>query len=167
MKLKILEYNIVTNLRVIEEIKKYKHFIVSLGFANYIDEGPFKVLSDKDKFAYYYNKLYNTNVQGKGIIGNINFYVDHYIIKNIMIIYYNKEEFVFEFDFSTAREKGIEWYLGSLLKKIEEKLSLDEIEKNRIVIEKKGDPYKVLNNPGQATFEDIKAYQEAKHKGLI
>ena len=162
-----MEYNIVTNLKIIGEIKKYKHFITSLGFANYIDEGNNKVLSDKDKFAYYYNKLYNTNVQGKGIIGNINFYVDHYILENVMAIYYNKEEFVFEFDFLVAKEKGIEWYLGSLLKKIEEKLSLEEIEKNKIVIEKKGDPYKVINNPGQATFEDIKAYQEAKRQGLI
>ena len=161
-----MEYNVVTNRKIINEVKKYKHFIVSLGYANYTGVED-KKLSDKDKFAYFYNTKYSTTIFGQGIIGNINFYLDHYIIEDQIAIYFNKEEFAFKFEWDKVKEKGIEWYLGSLLKRIKDKLEIKEETKEGIDITKKGDPYKVINNPGAVTFEDIKAYQEAKRKGLI
>jgi len=164
-----MEYNVVTNIRVINEIKKYKNFKVSLGYSNYSGNHEEKSLNDKDRFAYYYNTKYNTTIFGQGYIGDINFYVDHYIVQDEIAIYFNKEEYPFNWNWYVVKEKGVEWYIGSLLKNIHEQLDKkEEIEKQKLEGEvKKGDPYKVINNPGQVTFEDIKAYQEAKRKGLI
>ena len=163
-----MEYNIITNNKIIREIKSYRGFRVSLGYANFAGNQGEKSLNEKDKFAYYYNTANKTTIFGQGYIGDINFYVDHYIIKDKLLIYLNKEEFPFEFDWKKVEDKGIEWYLGSLLKNIHDHLDKkDEIEKQLLNIEKKGDPYKIINNPGSVTFEDIKAFQEAKRKGLI
>jgi hypothetical protein len=163
-----MEYNIVTNLRIINEVKRYKNFTVSLGYANYVGQTEQKTLNDKDRFAYYYNTKYKTTIFGQGYIGDINFYVDHYIVQDQIAIYFNKEEYPFDWDWKAVKEKGMEWYLGSLLKSIHDEINKkEEVEKNQIEGAPKGDPYKVINNPGSVTFEDIKAYQEAKRKGLI
>lgn len=173
-----MEYNIVTNYKIIQEAKKYKHYVVSLGFTSTVRSGgDTRVLSEKDKFAFFYNKRYNTTIYGQGCIGDISFYTDHYIKTDVLAIYADFEEFIFDFQWDIAREKGIEWYLGSLLKKIDEQLSKEkEVEKERqnIKIEdtKLGNPYKLVvghpqYNPGQVTFDDIKAYKEAQRTGLI
>ena len=55
-----MEYNIVTNYKIIQEAKKYKHYVVSLGFtATVRNGGDSRVLSEKDKFAFFYNKKKN------------------------------------------------------------------------------------------------------------
>ncbi len=164
-----MEYNVVTNLRIINEITKYKNFKVSLGYANYIGPTEQKSLNDKDRFAYYYNTKYNTTIFGKGYIGDINFYVDHYIVSDQIAIYFNKEEYPFNWDWKLLQEKGMEWYLGFLLKSINDEINKkEEIEEKKLEGSSKvGDPNKIINNPGSVTFEDIKAYQEAKRKGLI
>lgn len=159
----------VTNLKIINEVSKYKNFTRSLGYANYTGPTEQKTLNDKDRFAYYYNTKYNTTIFGKGYIGDINFYVDHYIVADQIAIYFNKEEYPFDWDWKLVSEKGVEWYLGNLLKQIHDEISKKEqIEEQKLEgATIKGDPYKVINNPGAVTFEDIKAYQEAKRKGLI
>ncbi len=164
-----MEYNIVSSLNIINEIKTYKNFVVSLGYSNYTGNLEEKVLNDKDRFAYFYNTKYKTTIYGCGYIGNINFYRDSYITNNQIAIYFNKEEYVFEWDSKLAKEKGIEWFLGHLLKKIDEEIKgKEEIKEQKLEgAIKMGDPYKVINNPGSVTFEDIRAYQEAKRKGLI
>lgn len=165
------DINIVTNDRIIEEIKKYKHFVVSLGYANTVDINSNRTLSEKDQFAFFYNKRYKTTIFGQGIIGNISVYKDFYIKEDQLAIYFDKQEFIFDFDWSMYREKGIEWYLGHLLKEIEYKLDKEKQKKEE---EKKstGNPYKLVPghphyNPGSVTFDDIKAYKEAKRTGLI
>jgi len=173
------EINIVTNSRIIQEIKKYKHFKISLGYTNTIEMNNNRILNDKDKFAFFYNKRYKTTIYGQGIIGNkISVYTDHYIKDDQLAIYFDKEEFVFDFDWDMYQEKGIEWYLGYLLKDIESKLEQERLKKER---EKEvaetpetpvGNPFKLVPghpqyNPGNVTFDDIKAYKEAKRTGLI
>ena len=164
-----MEYNMVTSLKIINKIKSYKNFVVSLGYKNYTGPDEQKTLNDKDRFAFFYNSKYKTTIFGQGYIGDINFYVDHYITDDQIAIYFNKEEYPFNWDWKTVNEKGVEWYLGHLLKNIHDEINKkEEIEEQKLEGDvKKGDPYKVINNPGAVTFEDIKAYQEAKRKGLL
>ena len=159
----------VTSLKIINKIKSYKNFVVSLGYKNYTGPDEQKTLNDKDRFAFFYNSKYKTTIFGQGYIGDINFYVDHYITDDQIAIYFNKEEYPFNWDWKTVNEKGVEWYLGHLLKNIHDEINKkEEMEEQKLEGDiKKGDPYKVINNPGAVTFEDIKAYQEAKRKGLL
>jgi len=172
------EINIVTNYRIIQEFKKYKNFTVSLGYSSTTKNGDNRVLNEKDKFAFFYNKRYNTTIYGQGCMGQkISVYTDHFIKGNQIAIYYDFEEFIFDFQWDVCREKGIEWYLGSLLKQIEEQLEKEkekERERKSIKIEERqgGNPYKLVPghpeyNPGSVTFEDVKAYKEAQRQGLI
>lgn len=171
-----MEYNIVTNYKIIQEAKKYKHYKVSLGYSSTTKNGDNRVLNEKDKFAYFYNKRYNTTIYGQGYIGDISFYTDHFIKNDVLAIYADFEEFIFDFQPDLCNEKGIEWYLGSLFMKIEEQLAKEnEIVKERTIkIEenKDGNPYKLVKghpdyNPGNVTFEDVKAYKEAQRQGKI
>ena len=167
-----MEFNIVTNYKIIQEAKRYPHYVVSLGYSATTKEGEKRVLNEKDKFAFFYNKRYNTTIYGQGYIGDISFYTDHYIKEDVVAIYYNFEEFIFNFDIQQCQLNGIEWYLGSLFKQVEEQR---EREKNKDVIQPEtivGNPYKLLvghpqYNPGSVTFDDIKAYKEAKRLGKI
>jgi hypothetical protein len=156
-----MEYNIVTNYKIIQETKKYKHYKVSLGYSSSVDIGDgVKVLSDKDKFAFFYNKRYKTTIYGQGIIGNINFYTDHYIKEDVVAIYFGEQEFIFDFDFNKAKEKGIEWYLGSFLKKIHEEIGVKEtIIKEEASV---GNPDAISQNPGRVTWADIVAFNNKK-----
>lgn len=172
-----MEWNIVTNYKIISEAKKYQHFKVNLGFATTKQQNQERVFSDKDDFAYFYNTRYNTGIYSQGNIGDIRFYTDHYIREDVVAIYKDKEEFIFEFDWDLCREKGVEWYFGSLLKRIDEQLDKEEQretgEKENKPAEKPvGNPYKLVPghkdyNPGNVTFEDLAAYKEAQIKGLI
>jgi hypothetical protein len=64
-------------------------------------------------------------------------------------------------------EKGIDFFLGHILKNVE--LEYEERVKNeelRKIEEKpKGNPDAILNNPGNVNYEDLKAYLELKNKG--
>lgn len=167
-----MEYNLVTNFKIVQELKKYKNFKVSLGFSNTVDQNDRKVYNEKDKFAYFYNQRYRTTIFGQGLIGDISVYTDHYIKEDQLAIYFDREEFVFNFDWAMYKEKGIEWYLGYLLKDIEFKLEASKKKPEEIKEEKKGNPYKLVPghpqyNPGSVTFDDVKAYKEAKLNGTI
>ena len=65
-----------------------------------------------------------------------------------------------------TKEKGIDHYIGFLLKdvdlKYEEKVKNEELRKLEPVSE--GDPEKVFTNPGSVTYADVKAYLEKKQK---
>jgi hypothetical protein len=62
------------------------------------------------------------------------------------------------------KEKGIDGYLGYILKECETKY--EEMVKNNELKKKeekpKGDPNKLMNNPGNVTWEDLKAYMETQ-----
>ena len=170
-----MEYNIVTNYKIIQEAKKYQHYVVSLGYASTERDGDRRKLRDKDKFQYFYNKRYNTTIYGQGYIGDISFYTDHFIKEDLLAIYCGQEEFIFEYDFNLADEKGIEWYLGSLLMRIEQQMEIEKVRAevaSKVKEEPAGNPYKLVPghaqyNPGNVTFEDIKAYKEAKRLGTL
>ena len=73
---------------------------------------------------------------------------------------------VFEIKNGRVKEKGIDFYLGHILKeseiKYEEKKKNDELKK----IEEKplGNPDLILQNPGVVSYADIQAYMEKKRQ---
>ena len=163
-----MEYSIVTNFRINQSFKsKSKYFKVSLGQVSTTDSNSGdRVYSQKDTFAYFYNTTYKTTIYGQGSIGNIKFYTDHYITEDHIAMYYDKEEFIFDYDEKMVKEKGVDFYLGNLIKTIETeyKHRLEKEEEVKEEIKKQvGDPDKVLNNPGAVTYADLKAYLDKKN----
>ena len=169
-----MEYNIVTNERILDVVKTYKNFTKSLGYSTTLDtpnEG--RQFNKMDKFALFYNKRYKASILGTGYIGDINFYHDHFIKEDLIAIYVNEEEFVFDFNWKLCKEKGIEWFLGYLLKDVDFKIESLKTPAKPLAEEKVlGNPYKLVlghkdYSPGNVTWDDMKAYKEAKRNGLI
>ena len=165
-----MEYNIVTNLKLNQFVKQNsKYYTVQLGLATTkIDQAGDRQPNRDDQFAFVYSQYYKTNVHGQGFIGNIRFYTDHQIKDDVLIFYYDREEFIFEWDPMTIRDKGIDSFLGSCIKKIETeyKERIEKAKEDKISAEaeakkpqkKEGDPNKVFDTPGAVSYEDLKAY---------
>lgn len=162
-------YNVVTNFFVIEEIKKCRYFRKNLGVVATVEAGPTRNLNDKDKFAYQYQLTYKTFIYAQGNVGNIKFYVDHYIKDPVMAVYCgdNFEEFIYDVDFKFIKEKGIDHFLGHILKETDnsyEERAKQNLLKKEEQKKQEGDPSKVVNNPGAVTWSDVKAYLELQNQ---
>jgi hypothetical protein len=160
--------NIVTNYKIIGEMKKSRHFMMSLGFVATIENNGARTFNDKDKFSFFYNSQYKTTIYAQGSVGDIRFYTDHYINNDVLAVYTGDtfEEFIFDFDPAVVREKGIDFYLGHILKETDLKHQ-ERVEQNELrkMEEKpKGDAGKIINNPGSVTYEDLKAYLDEQRK---
>jgi hypothetical protein len=160
-----MEYNVVTNYHIIQTIKRNsKYFEVSLGLASTMtNQAGDRVFNDKDDFAFYYNTLYRTNILCQGKIGNITFYTDHYIKGDKISFYYDKEEYIFDYDQKLVIEKGVDVYLGHLIKKIEIEIENRLIKEQEVIEEQKaivGDASTIIENPGNVRYADLKAYLE-------
>ena len=165
-------YNIVTNYLIINEVKKCRYFKINLGLVATVDKGGHRVYNDKDQFSFYYNSVYKTTILGQGNVGDIKFYTDHLILDPVMAVYYNSdngsvyEEFLFDVDFKLIKDKGIDNFIGHILKNVE--IQYEERVKNNI--EKKIEPKKLGNaemlikNPGSVTYDDIKEYLKLQNK---
>jgi hypothetical protein len=129
-----------------------------------------RLYSQKDDFAYFYNTLYKTTIYGQGNIGDIFIYTDHHIREDKLAFYFDKEEFIFDFDNKIVNEKSVDFYLGSLIKKIEEEHQ-ERLVKKEVEIEKQkieiGDPSKIFANPGNVRYADLKAYMENLRKNRL
>lgn len=166
-----MQHNIVTNLKLISEFKKSRYFRVNLGLASTMPvkgpNGDERALNKNDEFAFFYNTTYKTTIYAQGNVGDLKFYTDHYIKEDIVAIYYDYEEFIFPFNFEIIKEKGIDFYLGSLIKEIETQYT-DRIQKKKeetdVQRKKELDPSIVKKNPGMVSYEDIKAYMSSKNK---
>jgi len=157
-------YNVVTKPTLIQHLKKSKYYRQSLGLIPTVEKNGDRIFNDKDEFNYFYSTRYNTTIYRQGNIGDINFYIDYYIHEDLMAFYLNTEEFIFNFDFNLVKTKGIDHYIGSLLKKIEveEADKAKQAQEKKIEVKKEANPEKVFLNPGAVTFEDLKAYMELK-----
>lgn len=161
-----MSLNIVTNFQIINKIKTSRYFRTNLGLVATVDKNGSRKYNEKDSFSMFYNSLYNTIIYAQGNIGNIKFYTDHFIKDEVMGVYYgeNFEEFIFEWDHDIFKEKGMDFYLGHIIKETEteyeKKLENDELKK----IEEKplGNADNVLANPGAVSYADIQAYLEKK-----
>lgn len=158
--------HIVANLNTVNKFKKSKYFRNNLGLVATVEKNGRRAYNDKDKFCKFYNTLYKTIIYAQGNIGNIKIYTDHYISGSSFGVYYgeNFEEFIFEFNDEIVKKNGLDFYMGSILKNIEEKyeekVKNDELRK--IKEEKKGNPDVIIKNPGYVTYEDLKAYLSNK-----
>ena len=160
-----MAYNIVTNLKIMSEVKKCRYFKTNLGFSSTMEakNSDERLLNDKDKFAHFYFTQYKAAPLAQGNIGDIKFYADHYIKDDVLAMYYNTEEFIFDYEPNIVREKGIEHYLGHLIKRLETdyEARIKEAEEKKIEVEKRiANPSK---NPGAVRYEDIKAYMEKRN----
>lgn len=162
-----MAYNVVTNSFVIQEIKKCRYFKTNLGLAATVDRNGNREFNTSDKFAYYYNTQYKTTIYAQGNVGDIKFYTDVFIQEPLLAVYVGPEheEFIINVDFELIREKGIDFYLGHILKKVEE----EHEERVKLNVEKKAEPKPVGNsemvtfNPGAVRYEDLKAYLEQQN----
>ena len=161
--------NIVSGYHLMTEFKRSNFFRQNLGLVTTVDKGNGKRLfNDQDKFSHFYNTQYRTNILGQGNIGDIRVYVDHFIKDSTIAVYYgeNFEEFLFDFDYEMAKEKGINFYLGHILKSVEEQYEERVKNKELRKMEKKpeGDAEMVFKNPGSVTYADLKAYMNKKNQ---
>jgi hypothetical protein len=157
-------YNIVTRPSLIVQFKKSRYWHTNLGLVTTLEHNGERRFNEKDKFSYYYNNLYKTNINMQGNIGNILIYIDYYIHQDVIALYYNQEEFIFNFDPKMVNEKGMDFYLGHLLKTVEtqyqERLKLAEEKSLEVKIA--GDAKKLVANPGAVTYADLKEYLKSK-----
>jgi hypothetical protein len=164
-----MSYNVVTNMKIMGAVKKSPNFRTNLGLVNTVEKNGDRVYNDRDKFAFFYNHRYKTTIYGQGNVGDIMFYIDHYIKKDQIAFYKESEEFIFDYDPVMVMDKGINFYLGHLLKEIETKLDskVRDAEAKRLEkLKKVHDPTKLMKNPGQVTYEDLEAYMQQKRGNL-
>lgn len=160
-----MSVNIVCSYRIAQEFKKSKYFRQSLGVVATIEKNGQRVFNDRDRFSKYYNQSYRTTIYAQGNIGDVRIYVDHMIHDNNFAVYVGEsyEEFLNTYDADMVFQKGIDFYLGHLLKKAdeayEEKKKNDELKK---IEREEGFAEKIIQNPGNVTYEDVKAYLEKK-----
>lgn len=162
-------YNVVTNYTIISEIKKCRYFKMNLGLAATIDKGGNRVFRESDKFSFNYNKTYQTTLLGQGNVGDIKFYTDHLIRDPLIVVYVGDtyEEFVLSVDFREIQEKGIDAYIGSIIKKVEEeheerlRLKTEEIKEEKKPV---GNAETIIKNPGAVSYDDIKEYLAEQNK---
>ena len=163
-----MAFHVVTSYQSILEFKKSRYFKVNLGLVATVEKNGKRVFNDKDKFNFYYNNQYRTTIYPQGNVGDIKFYSDHFIKDNTFAVYYGDsfEEFLFKLDNAIIKDKGIDFYLGHILKNIEEqyqeRVKNEEIKKMEPVPEGNADT--ILKNPGNVTYADLKAYMEQKQK---
>lgn len=157
-------YNIVTRPSLINEFKKSRYYYNNLGLVTTMEHNGERRYNEKDKFAFYYNNLYKTNIQMQGNIGNILIYIDYYIHEDVLALYYNQEEFVFEFDFSMTKEKSMDFYLGHILKTVETQYQdrLKAAEEKKLDVKVEGNSEKLFANPGAVSYADLKEYLKKK-----
>lgn len=165
-----MEYNVVTNLNINQIIRYYsKFYTAQLGLATTkIDQAGERQPNRDDKFAFVYSQYYKSQVHAQGYIGSIRFYTDHQIKDNVLLFYHEREEFVFDWEPSKVKEKGVDAFLGGCIKKIEteykeriEKAKLEKIkaeEESKNQTKKEGDAARISQNPGAVSYEDLKAY---------
>jgi len=166
LNLSTMKVNIVSNYQINKYIKENsKHYQVDLGFSIMSKEkGGELSLNKEDQFSFVYNNQYKTTIHKQGKMGDINFYTDHYINDDAIVIYLDREEFVYSFDFNYVNQKGVDNFMGSLLKRSE--LELDKITNPSVDqkdIKKQGDAKKIYENPGSVIYEDIKSYLDKKN----
>jgi hypothetical protein len=159
--------HVVSSFAIANQFKRSNYFKQNLGVVSTIDKGGRRVINDKDKFATHYNSIYRTTIYAQGNVGNIKFYVDHFIKDSTFAVYYgeNFEEFIYQFDNDWVSKKSIDSYLGFLLKdlddKYDEKVKNDELKK--LEPKQAGIAENIIKNPGNVTYEDLKAYLEKKN----
>lgn len=165
-----MEFYIVSSRETLDVFKKCKYFRHNLGMVSTVDKNGSRLLNDKDKFAFYFNTLYKTTIYASGNVGDVKFYYDVYISDKSIGVYIGDggtyDEFIFKYDKKLEGEKGIDNYIGYLLKESEIKYETrrEEEKIKRESTKSTGNSQKLSLNPGNVTYEDILAYKKSKNK---
>lgn len=158
--------HIVGSYQTINKFKTSRYFKTNLGLVATVEKNGSRVYNDKDKFSFFYNNQYRTTIYAQGNVGDIRFYGDHFIRDNTFAVYYGDtfEEFLFNFDDVMNKEKGTDFYLGHILKKVEEEYEerVKNEELKKMEPKPEGNPDMITKNPGNVTYADLKAYLEKK-----
>ena len=165
-----MEFYIVTGRQTLQNFKRCAFFKQNLGIVSTVDKNGNRILNDKDKFAFYFNSLYKTTIYGSGNVGDVKFYYDTYINDGSIGVYIGDEgaydEFIFKYDNNLEKEKGIDNYIGYLLKEseteYERRKEEEKIKKSQP--KKAGNAEKLNLIPGNVTYDDILAYKKSKNK---
>jgi len=157
-------YSIVTNQKVNNYFKKSRYYRQNLGLVATVEKNGDRIYNERDKFAHFYNTQYKTTIYGQGNVGDLMFYTDLYIQQDLLAVYLNTEEFIFEFDERMVKEKGPDFYLGHILKELETKHEerVKSSEEKKIETQKPADAESVFKNPGAVSYDDIQAYLKKK-----
>jgi hypothetical protein len=157
-------YSIVTNQKINNYFKRSRYYRTNLGLISTVEKNDTRVYNERDKFAFFYNNQYKTTIYGQGNVGDLMFYTDLYIRQDLLAVYLNTEEFIFEFDENMMKEKGPDFYLGHILKELETKHEerIKEAEEKKIETQKPADPESVFKNPGAVNYADLQAYLKKK-----
>ena len=165
-----MEFYIVTGRQTLQNFKRCTFFKQNLGIVSTVDKNGNRILNDKDKFAFYFNSLYKTTIYGSGNVGDVKFYYDTYINDGSIGVYIGDDgaydEFIFKYDNNLEKEKGIDNYIGYLLKESETEYERRKEEEKikKAQPKKAGNADKLSVNPGNVTYDDILAYKKSKNK---
>ena len=161
-----MEYNIVTSYSINQILRNNsKYYKVNLGQSLTLeDRSGERVLNHKDQFAFVYNNFYKAQIMRQGTIGDITFYTDHEIREDVVALYIDREEFTHPFDASLIRERGVDSYLGSILKKSKEEYEqMQNKDSEDATNSNMGEADRLVHNPGAVTYADLKAFIEKKN----
>lgn len=160
--------NIVAGYHTVTQFKRSRYFRINLGLATTMDKNGKRLANDKDKFSNFYSSTYKTTIYAQGNIGDIKFYTDHYIKDATIACYYNDnfEEFLFNLDEDFLESKGIDSFIGHILKTVEEQYEerVKKEELRKLEPKPEGNAEMVFKNPGNVSYADLKAYLEKKQK---
>ena len=161
-----MDFHIVTGKSTIPFFNFFRYFKTNLGIVSTVDKdgSGTRVLNDKDRFAFYFNSLYKTTIYGSGNVGDVKFYYDLYINDNTVAVYIGDggeyDEFIYKFERTTFDDKGVDNYIGYLLKESETEYANRQEEQKiqREAPKPIGSSEKLMVNPGSVRYEDIQAY---------
>lgn len=160
--------NIVAGHNTINKFKKSRYFRVNLGLSSTVEKNGKRLINDKDKFSNFYYSSYKSPLYAQGNVGDIRFYTDHYVKDDTIAVFYNDnfEEFLFEWSDEKIQEKGVDSFLGHILKNVEEMYEerVKNEELRKIEIKPEGNAEMILKSPGNVSYADLKAYLEKKQK---
>ena len=158
---------VVSKYQTIQEFRRSTYFKTNFVLVEKKKKNGKRTFNPDDTFSFSYNQNYNTTILGQGNVGNIKFYVDHAISNHTFAVYTSDhEEFIFDLDKRKITEKGIDFYLGFIIKTVEEEYE-ERIKNNQLKkIEEipLGNANAVFTNPGNVSYEDLKAYLKNKDK---
>lgn len=160
--------HIVSGYHTINKFKASKYFRVNLGLSSTMDKNGKRLINDKDKFANFYYSTYKSTLYAQGNIGDIRFYTDHFVKDDTVAAYYNSnfEEFLFQWDEEMTSQKGVDSFIGFILKNVEEQYEerVKKEELRKLEPKPEGNPDLILQNPGNVSYADLKAYLEKRQK---
>jgi hypothetical protein len=158
--------NIVASYQTITEFKRSRYFKINLGLVATVEKNGKRTFNPDDKFSYYYYSQYKATIYGQGNVGDIKFYADHFIKDNTFAVYYGDtfEEFLFNFDRVMVSKNNIDFYLGHILKSVEEQYEerVKNKELKKLEVQPEGNAENILKNPGNVNYADLKAYLKTK-----